>query len=157
MWAATVRIDQENRLFDVVQFLSRLEVQFLHEFIVELCGINQIFIADFLEEINDLFIDDVEFYIDDDLSPVSIENQYEVYGVGSEVKLTFNLTQKETVFLKIYNMLGQPVLEDQLHDVLNQTYTFDIHQQGTGIYIIWVQFANQVGSSKVFLTGSNWS
>jgi hypothetical protein len=104
---------------------------------------------------NNLFIDDVEFYIDDDLSPVSIENQYEVYGVGSEVKLTFNLTQKETVFLKIYNMLGQPVLEDQLHDVLNQTYTFDIHQQGTGIYIIWVQFANQVGSSKVFLTGSN--
>jgi hypothetical protein len=104
---------------------------------------------------NNLFIDDVEFYIADDLSPVSIENQYEVYGVGSEVKLTFNLTQKETVFLKIYNMLGQPVLEDQLHDVLNQTYTFDIHQQGTGIYIIWVQFANQVGSSKVFLTGSN--
>ncbi|MBK7651858.1 MAG: T9SS type A sorting domain-containing protein [Flammeovirgaceae bacterium] len=104
---------------------------------------------------NNLFIDNVEFYVDDNTSPVSIESQYEVYGVGSNVKLTFNLAEKETVHLKIYNMLGQPVLEDQLFDVLNQTYTFDIHQQGTGIYIIWVQFANQVGSSKVFLTGSN--
>lgn len=104
---------------------------------------------------NNLFIDNVEFYVDDNTSPVSIESQYEVYGVGSNVKLTFNLAEKERVHLKIYNMLGQPVLEDQLFDVLNQTYTFDIHQQGTGIYIIWVQFANQVGSSKVFLTGSN--
>lgn len=104
---------------------------------------------------NNLFIDNVEFFIDDDLSPIAINNQYEVYGVGTDVKLTFNLPEKESVLLKVYNTLGQKVLEDQLYDVLNQTYTFDMHQQGTGIYIIWVQFANQVGSSKVFLTGSN--
>jgi hypothetical protein len=103
---------------------------------------------------NNLYIDDIEFFTDDDPFPISVNDLYSVYGVASDVKLTFNLPEKEMVNLKIYNMLGQLILENDLPETLNQTYSFDIRQQGTGIYIFKVQFDNKVGASKVFLTGN---
>lgn len=103
---------------------------------------------------NNLYIDDVEFFTDDNPFPTPINDLYAVYGVASDVKLTFNLPEKQMVNLKIYNMLGQLVLDNDLPETLNQTYSFDIRQQGTGIYIVRVQFGNQAGASKVFLTGN---
>lgn len=103
---------------------------------------------------NNLYIDDIEFFTDDNPFPIPINNLYAVYGVASDVKLTFNLPEKQMVNLKIYNMLGQLVLDNDLPETLNQTYSFDIRQQGTGIYIVRVQFGNQTGASKVFLTGN---
>jgi hypothetical protein len=103
---------------------------------------------------NNLYIDDIEFFTDDNPFPISTNDLYAVYGVASDVKLTFNLPEKQMVNLKIYNMLGQLVLDNDLPETLNQTYSFDIRQQGTGIYIVRVQFGNQAGASKVFLTGN---
>jgi len=102
---------------------------------------------------NNLFIDNVEFFIDDNPFPVSINTFYSVYGVASEVKLTFNLEEKLPVLLAIYNMQGQEILQNQLPETLNQTYTFDLGLQGTGIYIVKVQIGYKVGATKVFISG----
>ncbi len=103
---------------------------------------------------NNLFIDNIEFFIDDDPFPVSINNLFQVYGVASDVKLTFNLQEKQPVLLRIYNMVGQQILENQLPETLNQTYSFDLGVQGSGVYIVRVQIGNMVGASKVFLSGN---
>jgi len=102
---------------------------------------------------NNLFVDNVEFFIYDDPFPVSINDYYAVYGGSSEIKVTFNLEEKQPVLLAIYNMQGQEILQNQLPETLNQTYTFDLGLQGTGIYIVKVQIGYRVGATKVFING----
>lgn len=100
---------------------------------------------------NNLFIDNIEFFISDNLSPVSIDGKFKAYGSGSQVFVTFNLADKSDAQLRIYNSVGQLVLSSQLNDVLNQTYELTL-AQGTGIYIVQVQAGNLVGAERVWLT-----
>lgn len=100
---------------------------------------------------NNLFIDNIEFFISDNMFPVSIENKFQVYGSGSQVFITFNLEEKTDALLRIYNSVGQLVLSNQLTDVLNQTYDVNL-EQGSGIYIVQVQAGNVAGAERVWLT-----
>lgn len=100
---------------------------------------------------NNLFIDNIEFFISDNLFPVSIDGKFKAYGSGSQVFVTFNLAEKSDAQLRIYNSVGQLVLSNQLNDVLNQTYELTL-AQGTGIYIVQVQAGNLVGADRVWLT-----
>ncbi len=100
---------------------------------------------------NNLFIDNIEFFISDNMFPVQIENKVQVYGSGSEVFVTFNLDEKTDAVLRIYNSVGQLVLSNQLTDVLNQTYEINV-AQGSGIYIVQVQAGNVAGAERVWLT-----
>lgn len=102
---------------------------------------------------NNLYIDNIEFFINDNPFPISINNAYSVYGGGNELKLTFNLTEKQTVFLKIYDIQGRVLVDTTLPDVLNQTYSFDLGIQGSGIYIVRVILKDQISATRVFLSG----
>lgn len=102
---------------------------------------------------NNLYLDNIEFFIDDNPFPVPIQQSYSVYGTGNEMKLTFNLTEKQTAFLKIYDIQGKVLVDNILPDVLNQTYSFDLGIQGSGIYIVRVVLKDQVSATKVFLGG----
>ncbi|MBX2917146.1 MAG: choice-of-anchor J domain-containing protein [Cyclobacteriaceae bacterium] len=100
---------------------------------------------------NNLFIDNIEFFISDNIAPISIADKFKIYGSGSQVFVTFNLPEKSDAQLRIYNLVGQLVLSNQLSDVLNQTYELTL-AQGTGIYIVQVQAGNMVGAERVWLT-----
>ncbi|MBN8579002.1 MAG: choice-of-anchor J domain-containing protein [Cytophagales bacterium] len=100
---------------------------------------------------NNLYIDNIEFFVSDNMFPINISNQFAVYGSGSQVFVTFNLTEKSDLQLRIYNTLGQVVLQNQLTDVLNQTYEVTL-QQGTGIYIVHLQGDGVAGTGRVWLT-----
>lgn len=100
---------------------------------------------------NNLFIDNIEFFISDNMFPVQIEDKVKVYGSGTEVFVTFNLEEKTNSVLRIYNSVGQLVLSNQLTDVLNQTYEITV-AQGSGIYIVQVQAGNVTGAERVWLT-----
>jgi hypothetical protein len=100
---------------------------------------------------NNLFIDNIEFFISDDESPNQIDSQVLVYGSGTQVFVTFNLIEKTDAVLRIYNSIGQLVLSNQLTDVLNQTYDINV-EQGSGIYIVQVQAGNVAGAERVWLT-----
>jgi hypothetical protein len=102
---------------------------------------------------NNLYIDNIEYFIDDDPFPVSLKDPYSVYGGGDELKLTFNLTEKQTTYLKIYTMQGQVLVDNVLPETLNQTYSFDLGIQGSGIYIVQVIFKEGTRATKVFLSG----
>ena len=100
---------------------------------------------------NNMFIDNIEFFISDNMFPVQIEDKVKVYGSGTDVFVTFNLEEKTDAVLRIYNSVGQLVLSNQLTDVLNQTYEITV-AQGSGIYIVQVQAGNVAGAERVWLT-----
>lgn len=102
---------------------------------------------------NNLYLDDIELYNDDNPSPPITTSLYSVYTTSfNEIKITFNLSEKETSRLQVYNTMGQIVLDNLLPDNLNQTYTIDMSAQRAGIYILRLQVANRIESTKVFIT-----
>ncbi len=102
---------------------------------------------------NNLYLDDIELFNDDNPAPPQASAQYNVYMTSStEVKITFNLPEKETSRIQIYNTMGQVVLDNLLPDNLNQTYTFDMVNQRAGIYIVRIQAANKIEATKVFIS-----
>lgn len=100
---------------------------------------------------NNQYVDNIEFFIDDEDEPLAIEDSYSVYGSGDDLRMTFNLTERQPVDLRIYNMNGQLILHNTLPETLNQTYFFDIGFQSTGIYIVKVQFGNSVSATRIFI------
>lgn len=102
---------------------------------------------------NNLYLDELEFFNDDNPNPPAIVSPYRVYTPNfTEIKITFNLPEKEIARLQIYNTMGQMVLDNQLSNTLNQTFTIDMGNQPAGIYIVRLQFGNRIESTKVFIT-----
>jgi hypothetical protein len=100
---------------------------------------------------NNLYIDNVEFFAGDNQSPVSIDSDYSVYGgLGSPVKVTFNLPERQLVRLQIYDMMGHAISDQMLPDTLNQTYTLESSDHPKGIYIVRIQTQSSVSSTKVY-------
>jgi hypothetical protein len=101
---------------------------------------------------NNLYIDNIEFFMDDVQPHPTIESQYYVYGgAGSPVKVTFNLPERGLVRMQVYDMLGHVVSDNLLPDTLNQTYTIDFPQESRGLYVVRVQTATSIGATKVLM------
>jgi hypothetical protein len=101
---------------------------------------------------NNLYIDNIEFFMDDLPSRNTVEGLYAVYGgAGSPVQVTFNLPEKELVRMQVYDLLGHVVSDNLLPDTLNQTYTIDYPQESRGMYIVRIQTATTLSSTKVLM------
>ena len=113
---------------------------------------------------NNLYVDNIEFYIDDyagyfgdyeekllEDENMPGENSYAVYGEADKnLRITFNLNERQPVDLRIYNMAGQLILQNTLPETLNQTYYLDLGYQSPGIYIVKVQYGNSVSARRIF-------
>ncbi|MEK6781576.1 MAG: M43 family zinc metalloprotease [Bacteroidota bacterium] len=103
---------------------------------------------------NNLYLDNIEFFIDDNQTPVKINSAYKVYpseSSSSSFEITFNLPEKGTAYLQVYNLMGQVIVNNVLPETLNQTYTVDFSGQVSGIYIVRVQTNAEAGATKIFL------
>ncbi len=90
---------------------------------------------------NNLFLDDIEFFVSDDPDPVTPEEEKLVVypnpaGTDGLVYLTFNLLEKEEVNVQIFNMQGKVMENHIFPNTLNQTYTVDFSTQPGGIYAL---------------------
>lgn len=88
---------------------------------------------------NDLYIDNIEFFQDDDPNPVSISQHAKYYpnpATGSSFNLTFNLPEKEEVLVVIMDSMGREVFRRIYPNSLNQTHPFDMTGNKAGIYLI---------------------
>ncbi len=101
---------------------------------------------------NNLFLDNIEIFTDDNRYPATISSEHLVYynSDRSDPRITFNLQEKETIRLQIYNTLGQLITDDELPDILNQTYHFDL-AGNPGIYVVKIQIGNQFSTTKIFI------
>lgn len=101
---------------------------------------------------NNLYLDNIEFFADDNNNPVASAPPYSVYGgILSPLTVTFNLDTRQPVSLQVYNSVGQLITDNLLVETLNQTYTFHLGDRGKGIYIVRVQIGNQLSSKKVYV------
>jgi Pregnancy-associated plasma protein-A/Secretion system C-terminal sorting domain len=101
---------------------------------------------------NNMFLDNIEFYINDDENPLAITSNYLVYdNYLPQFKITFNLPNKTGVHLQVYSTTGQKVIDNNLEDVLNQTYTIDMTGQQAGMYIVKLQIGAVISASKVIV------
>ncbi|MCE2894871.1 MAG: choice-of-anchor J domain-containing protein [Flammeovirgaceae bacterium] len=101
---------------------------------------------------NNLYLDNIDFFADNSPTQLKVESPYALYGgTGTPVKITFNLEERQTVGLQIYNSIGQLVVEETLPETINQTYSVDLSNRGVGVYIIRLQMAGQLSARKVYV------
>jgi hypothetical protein len=89
---------------------------------------------------NNLYIDNIEFFVGDNQTPQAVEGYYSVYGgTGTPLQVTFNLPERQLVHLQVYDVMGHIISDDLLPDILNQTFTIDSTSHSAGLYIVRVQ------------------
>lgn len=107
---------------------------------------------------NNLYLDNIEFFTTADPDPIELSTLYSVYGYDleqpglTELKITFNLTQRQDVRFSVVNVLGQMETDGMITDVLNQTYP--IIPRGTlkpGIYFIRVHIGEKFHTTKILI------
>ena len=102
---------------------------------------------------NNLYIDNIEFYVSDEY-PVRPTEPFSVYpnptpdGIGV---ITFNLPQKSTVKLEVVDSMGKTLIDETLHDILNQTFPFSLMGKSAGVYFVRVTAAGSVFYKKLIV------
>ncbi|MEQ9438638.1 MAG: choice-of-anchor J domain-containing protein [Cyclobacteriaceae bacterium] len=102
---------------------------------------------------NNIYLDDVEFFLSGDDMPVTTnENSYKLFPnpTADFLNTVFNLRNRETVRIAIYNSQGQTVYQTTFPNTLNQTYDFDLTTFPRGMYILRV-FSSTITDSKQFI------
>jgi len=100
---------------------------------------------------NNMFIDNIEFFTDNDPTPITAENPFSIYGSTREFNITFNLNERQDVRLQLFDVVGRVIADQQLPNILNQTYQSDIRLQASGVYIVRIQIGNQFYASRVMV------
>ncbi len=110
---------------------------------------------------NNLYIDNIEFFLSADPDLVEVENLFSVYGydlgnpAGSDLKITFNLNRRQDVRFSLINSAGQMETDGILVGVLNQTYPLTVTRKlAPGLYYIRVQIDGKFHTRRVLVNGS---
>lgn len=103
---------------------------------------------------NNLYLDNLEWFIEDDPTPPRITDLFTVYSSETnpyDFLITFNLPDKEEARLVVYNTVGQVLIDNILPGALNQTYTVNLFGQSTGIYLVRLQAGKTAATTKLFV------
>jgi hypothetical protein len=104
---------------------------------------------------NNIFIDNIEFYISDNSTPPQTTKPFVVYmtqpGEFGDFKITFNLPQRQDVGMEVVDMTGRRVTSHLLPNILNQTYSVSLTDGATGIYIVRLQLNGSYFATKVYV------
>ncbi|GJM28823.1 MAG: hypothetical protein DHS20C17_14580 [Cyclobacteriaceae bacterium] len=87
---------------------------------------------------NNLFIDNVQFFVSDRTNSLSFDNNQMVAypnPTQGDLNISFNLEERSAINLRIVDSMGRVIGAHQLSEVLNQTYEIQLPQPG-GIYIL---------------------
>ena len=102
---------------------------------------------------NDLYLDNIEFFLSDNASPYTSSDLYSIYGTTpggpEEFYITFNLSDREPVQYELVDLMGRQIIHEQLENVLNQTYTISTNTLSSGIYIVRLRIDDRYYSQKV--------
>jgi hypothetical protein len=108
---------------------------------------------------NDLYLDNIEFFTTDTPDTIEVEQPYAVYGynltepVQSQLKITFNLPQRQSVDYSVVDMMGKYHANGTLNDVLNQTYPLQLEQAlAAGVYVVRLKIGPRYYSTKVLIS-----
>lgn len=101
---------------------------------------------------NNIFIDNLEFYLSD--KPQLIDT-YVVYWIkrGGSIlaNISFDLPEPQPVNFMITDMTGRQLLNTTLPDVFHQTFTLPVDTAPLGLYIVRLQIGSKFYTSKIYL------
>lgn len=107
---------------------------------------------------NNLYLDNIEFFVEADPNPIEIGELYSVYGYDltrpelTDLRLKFNLQERQDVRFSIITVTGQMETDGILTDVLNQTYPLNLpNRLPPGVYFIRVQIGDKFYTSKILV------
>lgn len=90
---------------------------------------------------NNLYLDDVEFFVSGDTLPViPDEDIIRIFPNPAKeiVHVAFNLPQRETATLRFIDVKGRILLEKEYPNTLNQTYELTTLNEANGVYLLQV-------------------
>lgn len=118
-----------------------------------LANVRIAFVVD-VSEYNSVYLDNIEFFVSDNPTPLRPTIPYTLYGTDpsgpQDFYMTFNLDERQRVTYSLVDMTGRTILVNSLEDVLNQTVRVEPGVSG-GVYILQVKIADQIFSSRVML------
>jgi len=105
---------------------------------------------------NNMYIDNIEFFIERDPRDISINRLYSIFGysktssLASSLKIGFNLDQRQTVKCEIYSTTGQLISAIEWSDVLNQVFDLPLDDYvSAGVYIVRINIDGRYTSELV--------
>ena len=105
------------------------------------------------EQGNNIYVDNIEFFVSDDPFPIDPENKpFAIYwGSDGGAMITFNLSERQDVGYFLCDMMGRQISNALLPDMLNQTIPIS-GINSPGIYIVRLQIGNKFYPTKVYLS-----
>lgn len=101
---------------------------------------------------NSIYLDNIEFYLGAASLKLPIEEIVAIYPkTGGGLNLTFNVEEKQTVVVSIFDMMGRTVVHGVEPNSLNQTIPLELENFQTGIYIVHMKIDGRFYSQKVFI------
>lgn len=101
---------------------------------------------------NSFYLDNIEFYLGEASFKLPIEEVVAIYPkTGGGLNLTFNVEEKQTVVVSIFDMMGRTIIHGVEPNTLNQTISLELENLQTGIYIVHTKIDGQFYSQKVFI------
>lgn len=102
---------------------------------------------------NNLYLDNIEFFLDDDPTIPEVEEPYAIYWKNNlEATLTFNLAERQTIGIYVVDVMGREFINTTATDILNQTFPIDLGNVADGIYILRVRIGDRFYASKFYLS-----
>lgn len=144
-WIPVIVTDWRNMLVDLEAFSGQEQVR------IAFVATNAIG--------NNLFLDNIEFFVTPDPTAVTVTEEYSIYGYHetslrqSDLKITFNLDERQDVAFDIVDTMGKQHANGLLTDVLNQTFPLDPDQSlSSGIYIVRLRMRGRYYTNKILIT-----
>jgi hypothetical protein len=107
---------------------------------------------------NNLYLDNIEFFDSANPSAIDVDTPYAVYGYDltdpalSNLRITFNLPERQNVRFSLINAAGQMETDGMLTDVLNQTYPLGVQRLPPGVYFVRVLIGKRFYTSRVMIS-----
>jgi hypothetical protein len=107
---------------------------------------------------NNVYLDNIEFFLASDPRSIIIEDQFSIFGYNmeniadSDLKIGFNLDEKQDVRCDIFDTVGRLIVSSKWTDVLNQVFELPVQaDQKSGAYIVRVNIGGKYASKLIYL------
>jgi hypothetical protein len=107
---------------------------------------------------NNLYLDNIEFFVTDEPRDVTIDTQFAIFGYNmqdisqSELKVGFNLARRQDVKCQVVDRMGKTVNEIVWTDVLNQVFELPLRDDvASGVYIVRLGINNTFFGNRILI------
>lgn len=102
---------------------------------------------------NNLYIDDIEFFLSDFPADVDVDGSFAVYPnparAGDDISIIFRLPETSEVAVEIIDSMGKSIQRFNAENILNQVLPLDLTDNGPGVYVVRVITPTRTYSSKL--------